>query len=167
MNELPHEASLRIGRRSEPGAGYLITKCRLAGQQLSLAEPPVAQGIADSIHWHLERSLAYPLGFVVMPDHFHWVLVLGHERSLEEVMHGLSGAVWNAVRRAYGPRVGKVWQDEYHDHRLRSDEWCWAKIQYVHENPVRKGLCARAEDWPWSTANPRFRGLIATQYLRE
>jgi len=27
-----------------------------------------------------------------------------------------------------------------------------AEIEYIHNNPVRRGLVARAEDWPWSSA---------------
>jgi hypothetical protein len=27
-----------------------------------------------------------------------------------------------------------------------------AEIEYIHNNPVRRALVARAEDWPWSSA---------------
>jgi len=25
------------------------------------------------------------------------------------------------------------------------------KLRYIHRNPVARGLCARPEDWPWSS----------------
>ena len=44
---------------------------------------------------------------------------------------------------------GSLWQEEFFDHVLRSDESYAAKWEYVRRNPVRAGLVARAEDWPY------------------
>ena len=44
---------------------------------------------------------------------------------------------------------GNIWQEEFFDHVLRSDETYSQKWDYVRENPVRAGLVARVEDWPW------------------
>ena len=44
------------------------------------------------------------------------------------------------------------WQEGYFDHRLRHDERgerLSAKMNYIRQNPVAAGLCAKAEDWPW------------------
>jgi hypothetical protein len=51
-----------------------------------------------------------------------------------------------------------LWQREFFDHVLRSQESYDVKQQYVMENPVRAGLVQRPEDW-------NFRGEIA-QLLR-
>ncbi len=42
-----------------------------------------------------------------------------------------------------------IWQPDTFDHILRSAESYGEKWHYVRENPVRKGLVARAEEWPW------------------
>jgi putative transposase len=42
-----------------------------------------------------------------------------------------------------------VWQEEFFDHVLRSDESYSEKWDYVRQNPVRVGLVADADDWPW------------------
>jgi hypothetical protein len=45
-----------------------------------------------------------------------------------------------------------VWQTGYFDHRLRADErgeQLSAKMNYIQQNPVAAGLCAKAENWPW------------------
>ena len=47
---------------------------------------------------------------------------------------------------------GVKWQEGYFDHRLRDDERgeeLSIKMDYIRENPVAAGLCARSEDWPW------------------
>jgi putative transposase len=43
---------------------------------------------------------------------------------------------------------GVVWQRDFFDHRLRSDESWRDKAEYIALNPVRKGLVTRPEDWP-------------------
>jgi hypothetical protein len=41
------------------------------------------------------------------------------------------------------------WQKTFFDHLLRSSESYSEKWNYVRENPVRAGLVASAEDWPY------------------
>ena len=41
------------------------------------------------------------------------------------------------------------WQDGFFDHLIRNSESYGQKWAYVHENPVRKGMVAKAEDWPF------------------
>jgi len=44
-----------------------------------------------------------------------------------------------------------IWQEGYFDHRLRVDErgtQLSAKMDYIRQNPVAAGLCAKSEDWP-------------------
>ncbi|MGD1019727.1 MAG: transposase [Verrucomicrobiia bacterium] len=43
----------------------------------------------------------------------------------------------------------RVWQREFFDHVLRSEESYAEKWEYVRQNPVRAGLTARVEDWPY------------------
>ncbi|HEV3024633.1 MAG TPA: hypothetical protein VGX76_19290 [Pirellulales bacterium] len=38
-------------------------------------------------------------------------------------------------------------------------------IQYIEQNPVAAGLCAHAEDWPWSSAKPRGQWPAGTAYV--
>jgi len=90
--------------------------------------------------------------YVVMPDHVHWFCAAGGEREAKT----LSGFVgnfkqWTARRllQALG-RPGPFWQGEFFDHVLRSRESYESKWLYVRENPVRAGLVARAEDWPYA-----------------
>lgn len=41
------------------------------------------------------------------------------------------------------------WQRDYFDHRLRSSESYEEKIAYIRNNPVRAGLIASADQWPY------------------
>ena len=49
-----------------------------------------------------------------------------------------------------GPTLsGRVWQEEFFDHVLRSSESYGQKWDYVKENPVRAGLVKNSGEWPW------------------
>jgi REP element-mobilizing transposase RayT len=98
-----------------------------------------------------------------MPDHVHLIftpLVNSAMReiySLAEIMDGIKGASAQLINRKLG-RYGRVWQTESFDRVLRSTESLDAKVAYIRDNPVRAGLVAKTEDYPWiwrrSETNP-------------
>jgi hypothetical protein len=49
-----------------------------------------------------------------------------------------------------GQKFSSFWQPGFNDHLLRNDESYTQKWEYVFQNPVRAGLVARAEDWPYA-----------------
>ena len=50
---------------------------------------------------------------------------------------------------AAGADTARVWQPEFFDHVLRSEESYAQKWEYVRQNPMRAGLAASANDWPF------------------
>jgi len=52
------------------------------------------------------------------------------------------------ITRTLGVRP-PIWQADTFDHILRSAESYAEKWSYVCANPVRAGLVAKPEDWPW------------------
>jgi len=92
-------------------------------------------------------------GVVVMPDHVHMIFTPLNDEDrnpfgLAEIMNGIKGASAHSVNKTLGRR-GPVWQDESFDHILRSDEQVASKVDYICENPVRKGLVNNENDYPW------------------
>ena len=43
------------------------------------------------------------------------------------------------------------WQKRYYDFYVRTYRQFVEKLRYIHRNPVKRGLCARPEDWEWSS----------------
>lgn len=76
-----------------------------------------------------------------MPDHAHALLSFPPDRQMSRVIGGWKS--WHARNS------GIDWQDNYFDHRIRSDDEFQQKAAYIRRNPVAKGLCQRSEDWPW------------------
>ena len=89
-----------------------------------------------------------------MPDHVHMIFTRLVNRkvmevcSLAEIMNAIKGASSHRFNRIL-QRKGRVWQAESFDHVLRSSENLDAKVGYLLENPVRAGLAARWDDYPW------------------
>jgi putative transposase len=49
---------------------------------------------------------------------------------------------------------GHVWQGRLKAFPIREDEHLETVLRYMERNPLRAGLAARAEDWPWSSLRP-------------
>jgi hypothetical protein len=50
-------------------------------------------------------------------------------------------------------KYGVDWQRDFFDHRLRDHYELEEKTGYILMNPVRRGLCVRAEDWAWGLSS--------------
>jgi REP element-mobilizing transposase RayT len=96
---------------------------------------------------------------VVMPDHVHLIFtpLINYEAmevcSLAQIMDAIKGASAHKINKALR-RKGRVWQPESFDHVLRSSENLDAKIEYVLENPVRRGLASIWTSYPWIWKKP-------------
>jgi putative transposase len=57
------------------------------------------------------------------------------------------------IRQRPGVKTFRFWQEgPGYDRNLTHAESVKASIQYVHMNPVRRGLCEKAANWNWSSA---------------
>jgi putative transposase len=86
-------------------------------------------------------------GYVVMPEHVHLLLSEPEGATLAEALKSLKQGV---SRRLIG-EAGHFWQKRYYDHNVRTHAKFVEKLRYIHRNPVKRGLCARPEDWLWSS----------------
>jgi REP element-mobilizing transposase RayT len=95
---------------------------------------------------------------VVMPDHLHLLFTAlrdedGWTFALPEIMKAIKGVSARNINKLYG-QSGPVWQDESFDHVLRGDESLEETVEYIRQNPVRRGLVAKPEDYPWLWQEP-------------
>jgi putative transposase len=112
-------------------------------------------------------------GFVIMPEHIHLVVRGSADgvrkfmqyslaessrriRSLIEVRasRGDERAVdWLALMRSRGNGTSdsKVWKERFRTVPLDREDAILVKLEYIHNNPVRRGLVERPDQWPWSS----------------
>ena len=86
--------------------------------------------------------------YIVMPDHVHFLCVPG--RIPVPDFHRWM-KYWKAMVALSFPllHARPLWQRQCWDTQLRDGEHFSAKWEYLRANPVRKGLVARADDWPY------------------
>jgi len=83
-----------------------------------------------------------------MPDHVHLVLTPHDGVDLTMLVGQIKGRSSFLINRERNRR-GSFWQRDSFDHIVRADEDLEKKIEYVCGNPVRKGLVAKCDDYPW------------------
>jgi REP element-mobilizing transposase RayT len=120
--------------------------------------PPAARDIVLAACLEQHRKKFFFEAAVVMPDHVHFVgwILRDHEGypfEIPALMKAIKGKSGLAVNRLL-ERSGKVWQEESFDHVLRSDEKLEETIEYIKENPVKRGLSSNSGRYRWLWISP-------------
>ena len=145
MSSFPASHRLRRGRYSEQNRIYLLTANTLHRQPIFL-NWRVGRRVVEQFKQVQAQGLATSLAWVVMPDHFHWLISL-EQGSLDNLMCRTKSLSTRAINQATG-QTGRRWQQGYHDHGLRRDEDIKQVARYVIANPLRAGLVKRVGDYP-------------------
>jgi REP element-mobilizing transposase RayT len=147
---LPHDVPLWVDPHREI---YFITiNCRERDRN-QLALPEISARLFETVRHRQEKFLWWPHVFLLMPDHLH--ALISFPPSGKPVSTVVSKwKEWTAKE------IGIGWQRDFFEHRLRHDESRQQKADYILENPVRKKLVKRPEDWPFiyfaDGQRPRF-----------
>mgnify|MGYP001616252228 CR=1 FL=1 len=88
------------------------------------------------------------LAFVIMPDHFHWLIALSERIDLTGLMHSVKGHTAREIKRVMGGDGKAVWQAGYYDHALRREEDVKTFARYMIMNPLRAGLVEDIWSYP-------------------
>jgi putative transposase len=102
--------------------------------------------------------------WVFLPNHWHAILFPPYPLTISEAMKSVKLISTNALGRLRG-EVGELWQPRFFDHALRTVHDYWEKVEYIHLNPVRRGLVVKAENWIWSSA-AEFSGVSPQEQRR-
>jgi REP element-mobilizing transposase RayT len=142
--------ALRRGRVSLAGQPYLLTTV-CAGRRRVFDDFHAACTAARIIGGRRLWGDATLLAWVLMPDHWHGLVVLGADRPLSAVMQRMKSVTARDVALATG--LDSLWQRGFHDRAVRSDEDLRVSARYVVANPLRAGLVERLGDYPfWDSA---------------
>jgi len=144
---------LKPTRLISPPGTYFVTSSTWQRRQLFRTEPwarlflKVLYGYRRQGHYALHA-------FVLMPEHFHLLLtpVVTVERALQLIKGGYS----HAAGQEFGRNM-EIWQRGFTDHRIRDVADFQAHRDYIHRNPVERGLVAEASQYRYCSAYPGFR----------
>ena len=88
--------------------------------------------------------------YVIMPEHIHLLTdepATGTVASFVQIFKQLTS------RELKSASQKQFWQRRYYDFNVHSSEKRTEKIQYIHRNPVARGLASKPEDYRWSSFN--------------
>ena len=89
---------------------------------------------------------------VVMPNHVHAVITPKGSYTLTSILHSWKSYTAKEANHLLGRKGHTFWQRESYDHLVRDEEDFIKACYYTLNNPVKAGLCQKAEDWPLSSA---------------
>jgi putative transposase len=126
----------------------------------------------DNLKFYREKYKFLLLGYVIMPEHVHFLLyTFPHLGKISDIMRDwkwstafdikeqclqdgkekvLDGFRLNAKRS--GRHGNQVWMPRFDDVLIYSKDQFEIKLTYIHNNPVKRGLVQRPEDWLYLSA---------------
>lgn len=125
-----------------------------------LREPSIAQMTQECL-LHFDGARYRMLAWVVMPNHVHTLFQPSNGWTVAKIVASWKKFTARQIcdhRRAGNANLGNanlpigVWHREYWDRFIRDERHFYAALNYIHQNPVKAGLCAREEDWVWGSA---------------
>ncbi len=158
----------RCKRYNVPGHAHGLTFTCFRNRTF-LRSDNVCQILVESIE-KARATHAFDLwAWVIMPEHVHMLI---HPRDeiytvsdiLRSVKHPVAFKILRSLRAMQSSqlkdmRTGlkkpkyRLWQPGGgHDRNLTEPGAIYELVDYIHYNPVRRGLVEKPEDWPWSSA---------------
>jgi REP element-mobilizing transposase RayT len=138
--------------RSQLEDGYFhVTARGVAGEQIFVADLDrldflaLLETTAERCGWRIHVHC-------LMGTHYHLVVQTTRER-LSVGMKRLNGIYALRFNRRHA-RKGHLFAERFSSYVIRDDRHLAAAIEYVLQNPVKAGLCARAGEWQWAAAAP-------------
>ena len=147
------------------GAGYLHFITTSCYQRRALLGKKQNRDLFLQVLERVRRRYHFAVvGYVVMPEHVHLLLSEPERRNPSVVMQALKqsfarhllhkvrsrdrrqGELWDAALEE-----GHIWQRRFYDFVVFTEHKRAEKLNYMHQNPVKRGLVLEPEQWPWSS----------------
>lgn len=132
-----------------------------------LAESRFKDIITESLTYLTKSKRIYVYGFVIMSNHFHliWQMRGDHKRNdvqrdflkytSQQILKVMKDEKPELLRETLvnaKDRMHQVWERNSLGVPLWSPEVFQQKLDYIHNNPVKAGLCTLPEDYKYSSA---------------
>jgi putative DNA methylase len=115
-----------------------------------LARAELATIVQEALQ-HFDGSRYRLHAWVIMPNHVHVLITPLAGHSLSDIVHSWKSFTAKRINKHLGT-TGPFWQEEYFDRMIRDESHFAAVMDYIANNPVKAGLCAKPDDWTFSSA---------------
>ena len=115
-----------------------------------------------TVKQYKEQSGYKLLAYCLMGNHIHLLIKTGTEEPGQIFRRiGASYVYW--YNRKYD-RTGHLFQDRYKSEAVESDDYLFAILRYIHQNPLKAGIVKNIEEYPYSSY-AEYLGLNDDQYV--
>jgi REP element-mobilizing transposase RayT len=146
---------------------YFITNSLVEGLPL-FSNPDIAQFILDGFHFLQDSRGVEIYAYVIMENHIHFIAIgealteklknfksytarqiidylknSGHQRLLKQIRR--------AKLKHKDQSEYQVWQEGFHAKQIITPDMMIQKIEYIHDNPVKRGYVDLPEHWRYSS----------------
>jgi len=153
-DSLPRHAAVRLASEPETDEGNEAYRERIeawldAGHgSCVLRNSWAAEEVKSSLlHFDGERYRLH--AWVIMPNHGHILVDMIPPHTLGSAVEGWKSYTARRINERLG-RTGPLWQRDYWDRYIRNERHYGQAIAYIMANPVKAGLVANSEEWPFS-----------------
>jgi putative transposase len=146
---------MAVPKRHASIAGtYFVTSKTWESRAVFKVQGPCDSFIETILHYRDQGK--YKLhGFVLMPDHFHLLLTLGQEVTVERAVQFVKGGSARRIGIALNYKF-PIWQRGFSDHRIGDAQDYRVHLNYLEQNPVKGRLVESASEHGWSSAGGAF-----------
>ena len=147
-------------RYNDPWHAHALTFSCYHGHKL-LASEKACQLLIEALDAARSRRQFDIWCYVFMPDHVHLVIWPRNETyDISRILFAIKRPMSYRAKQARIYAGGHFWQPGGgHDRNLWTTTAIHNEVDYIHANPVRRGLCGRPEDWRYSS-DGFYAGLV-------
>lgn len=133
--------------------------------------PPLYEILIDNLRFYQDRGDIVLLAYVLMPNHFHLIIKTARDNTISSCVANFKRITSRQISmylketakfeiisqltvaaKAEPARDSRIWKPRFDNLVLVSETVLRQKIDYIHFNPVKKGLVPNPVDWPYSSA---------------
>jgi putative transposase len=139
---------------------YIFVTVKLLPSRSKMEERDYAR-LADAlVRMRLARRFALT-AWVFLPDHWHAIIYPPYPLSIAQAMSAIKVSSMVAINHGRHEKR-ELWQERFFDRAQRRVKEYAETIEYIHLNPVKRGLVKRPEEWKWSSF-PEYEGVDASE----
>lgn len=142
---------------------FFFVTVRLLPHRPTLNEADFAR-LARSLRRSRAKHGFLLTAWVFLPDHWHAIVFPRYPLTISRVMKSIKVASTTSIQLGWSVS-GELWQGRFFDHALRTVKDYMDSVEYIHLNPVRRGLVSKPQDWKWSSVH-EYSGLEALEQER-
>ena len=135
------------------GARTFFVTSSIAGKRSLLQSDRSAQLFVRVVYEYRAQRKFRLHEFVVMPDHFHVLITIEHDLTIERAVQFIKGGFAFRAGRELGFRT-PIWQKGFSEVRILDADSFLRASEYIQNNPVAAHLAASVTQYPYSSAYP-------------